>query len=334
MVFQPVGLIDSPAPLERAAMSQMVTALIGPTAAGKTDVSIALAKQLGAEIVGCDSMQVYRRLPILSQQPSPEQRAAVPHHLIDCVEPNEVFNVGRYRTLALAAIAEIRRRGGQALIVGGTGLYLKALMDGLCDAPPSDASVRMRLTRELEDRGRDALHEELSRVDPAWAARSDARNPRRIVRALEVYRISGRPLSSFWSASEAEGLSIAVVGLARSSEDLYDRINRRVERMIRDEGVLEEARQVLGLALSHTARQVHGLRFLEAYARGTSSMAETVTKWQQQVRNYAKRQMTWFRADPRIRWISVASDETTDSVVQRLLGGLQYAEGVAWNAPS
>ena len=300
----------------------MVTALIGPTAVGKTDISIELARRLGAEIIGCDSMQVYRRLPILSQQPTPSQRAAAPHHLIDCVEPTEMCNAGRYRALAVAALSEIQRRGQRALIVGGTGLYLKALMDGLCDAPPSDTVVRAELTRELDARGREALYAEVARVDPRWAAREDARNPRRLVRALEVYRMSGRPLSSFWSASTDAGVAMTAVGLERSREDVCDRINQRVERMIRDEGVLEEARQVRGLALSRTARQVHGLRFLESYLDGISSMSETVTKWQQQVRQYAKRQMTWFRAESRIRWVPIASDESMESIVSRIMEAL------------
>ena len=299
----------------------MILAVIGPTAAGKTDVSIELARRLGAEIVGCDSMQVYRGLGALATQPTAAQRAAAPHHLIDCLEPTELCNAGRYRTLALSALSEIQRRGRSALIVGGTGLYLKALMDGLCEAPPSDAAIRARLSEELEARGREALYEEAARIDPIWAAREDARNPQRLVRALEVYRLSGRPLSSFWGASTESGVAMTVVGMERSREDLYGRINRRVERMIRDEEVLEEARRVRGLALSRTARQVHGLRFLEAYLDGLASMEETTARWQQQVRNYAKRQMTWFRAESRIRWVPVAPDEPVESIAPRLLEG-------------
>jgi tRNA dimethylallyltransferase len=170
---------------------QRIIALIGPTAVGKTDVSIELAKRLDAEIVGCDAMQVYRRMPILTQQSGLEQREAVPHHLIDCVEPSEAFSVGRYRRLALEAIAQIHARGKAVLLVGGTGLYLKALTDGLCEAPPADVRVRERLWEAIRQEGSEAFHQRLQRVDPTAAAKVHSHDARRIVRALEVYELTG-----------------------------------------------------------------------------------------------------------------------------------------------
>ena len=302
-----------------------IVALIGPTAVGKTDVSIELAKRLDAEIVGCDSMQVYRRMVILSQQPTPEQRAAIPHHLIDCVEPTESFNVGQYRRRALEAIEAIHRRGKTVLIVGGTGLYLKALTDGLCGAPAAPPHVREALWQLARERGNGALYERLQTVDPAAAGVIDLRNTRRVVRALEVYETTGKPLSSFWARTHGEERSITVIALTRDREELYVRINHRVERMLSEEHVLDEVKFLLKVPLSYTARQVHGLKFLEAYLRGEQGFEETIHAWQQQVRNYAKRQLTWFRADPRIRWIPLGSDEPLNTLVERILNGTTHA---------
>lgn len=300
-------------------MPHRIFALVGPTAVGKTDVSIALARAVNAEIVGCDSMQVYRGMPILTQQPAPEQRAGIPHHLIDCVEPSEPFNVGQYRELALEAIGDIHSRGKAVLLVGGTGLYLKALAEGFCDAPPADVKIREELLAAAEVQGAPALHERLHMVDPVAAAKIHPRDARRLVRALEVYTLTGQPLSQFWKARKTETLPIATVAVTRPREELYARINRRVVHMLEQEGVLEEVTRVMGLALSQTARQVHGLRYLEAYLKGERSLAETVSLWQQQVRQYARRQLTWFRARPHVQWVTLEANQTVDDAVKAIL---------------
>ena len=302
-------------------MSRIV-ALIGPTAVGKTDVAIELATRLDAEIVGCDSMQVYRRMAALAAQPTAEQRAVVAHHLIDCVEPSESFNVGQYRRLALEALGDIQRRGKTALIVGGTGLYLKALTNGLGGAPPADAIVRDRLWQTADAQGSEALHKRLQGVDPVAASKIHPNDPRRTVRALEVYELTGRPLSGSWRwADDGQGLPMMLIGLHRDRAELYERINRRVEHMIRDERVLEEVRALpdSGVALSRTARQVHGLRFLEAYLRGRQLLEEVIPQWQQQVRNYAKRQLTWFRAESRIQWLACEHEGSSRALIGRIL---------------
>ncbi len=313
-----------------------IIALVGPTAVGKTDVSLALAKRLSAgggsafggdaQIVGCDSMQVYRRMPILTQQPTPEQRATVPHHLIDCIEPSESFNVGEYRRLAMAAIEAITRRGKQVLVVGGTGMYLRALTDGLCEAPPSSREVRNRLRTLATEQGNSRLHDQLQAVDPQAATKIHPRDTQRLVRALEVFELTGKPLSSFWTRGNGQALDVVLIGLTRDRAQLYDRINRRVERMIHHEGVLEEAKRALELPLSHTARQVHGLRYLEAYFKETVDLAEAITQWQQQVRQYARRQLIWFRAEPRIRWITIRPGESTEAIVDRIFKQLQSGQ--------
>jgi len=287
-------------------MSRLV-ALIGPTAVGKTELSLELARRLDAEIVNCDSMQIYRRMAVLTQQPTPAQRAAVPHHLLDCVEPTEPFNVGRYRQHAQAAIDGIRRRGKAVLIVGGTGLYLRALTDGLCEAPPADDAVRRRLQEAAELEGIPALHARLRRVDPIAAGKIHSNDARRLVRALEVYELTGKPLSSFWAWDRRRPSPITIIGLTRDHAQLSERINRRVERMIREEAVLEEVRPLLDIPLSQTARQVHGLTYLASYLRGERPLEAIVPLWQRQVRQYARRQLIWFRADPRIRWMDAAT---------------------------
>ncbi len=302
-----------------------IIALMGPTATGKTDVSIELATRLNAEIVNCDSMQVYRRMPVLSQQPTPAQRAAVPHHLFDIVEPTESFSVGQYRSAALEAIRGMQARGRAVLLVGGTGLYLKALTHGLCEAPPGRPEVRQALWQQVEDGGAAALHARLTRVDPRAAKVVHPNDARRVVRAMEVYESTGEPLSNFWERTAGPAVTIRVIGLTRERAELYERINRRVVRMLDDEGVLEEARQVGTLRLSHTAGQVHGLRHVNAYLAGERSRDETMALWQQQVRNYARRQLIWFRAVEGLAWVTISADDAPGRAAERVCEAISRA---------
>ncbi len=303
-------------------------ALVGPTASGKTDISIELAKRLSAEIIGCDSMQVYRGMAALTQQPIEAQRAEVPHHLIDCIEPTDSFSVGRYRQLALSAIEAIHRRGKTALIVGGTGLYLKALTNGLCEAPAADERLRATLWEAVKAEGSEAHHRRLQTIDPLAASKIHPHDARRVVRALEVYETTGQPLSNFWKRTPGQGWGhsigevkspMVVIGLTRDRQALYDRINRRVEQMLADERVLEEVRALQDVALSLTAQKVHGLQFLERYLSGEATREETIRMWQQQVRNYARRQLTWFRASAEIQWLTVGAAEATADTVTRVV---------------
>jgi len=308
-----------------------ILAVVGPTAVGKTDIAIELAERLGAEIVGCDSMQVYRGMAVLTQQPTRAQRARVSHHVVDCIEPEEMFNAGRYRAMALEAIAQIQRRGRAVVLTGGTGLYLKALTDGLCEAPPADVRIREALWAQVEAGGAEVLYARLHDVDPEAAEKIHPRNARRVVRALEVYELTGQPLSRGWAWGRGSAvqdgagssLNMTVVGLLRDRQELYARINQRVERMIREDGVLEEVRQLMPRAISRTARQVHGLAFLESFLNGGASREEMIPLWQQQVRRYAKRQLTWFRAQSQIRWVTLGSEESNETIVARILGSAQ-----------
>lgn len=300
---------------------QRIIALVGPTAVGKSAIAVELAQSLGAEIVSCDSMQVYREMRILSQAPTRAQRAQVQHHLIDCVEPTFSFSVGQYRKIAAPIIDQILARGKRVLIVGGTGLYLRALTEGLCDAPPADLKIREQLWSECQGLGSFTLHDRLRGVDSVAASRIHPNDARRIIRALEVYAVTGRPISSWWREAIAELWQgqVAVIGLIRDREELYRRINERLLHMVYEGGVINEVRELLRFPLSKTARQVHGLSDIERYLRGDVSLKDTMTIWQQRVRNYAKRQLSWFRQTSHIQWIELPADERSWETNERIL---------------
>ncbi|MBI5684657.1 MAG: tRNA (adenosine(37)-N6)-dimethylallyltransferase MiaA [Verrucomicrobia bacterium] len=296
--------------------------LIGPTAAGKTAVALELARRFDAEIVSADSMQVYRGMDIGTAKPSSAERAAVPHHLIDVVEVSERFDVARYVALANAAIAGIQRRGKTPLIVGGTGLYLRALTEGLSETPDAEPALRA----ELEDMGRERVLDELRRADPEAAARIGPHNFRRIVRALEICRLTGQRSSDLrrrWlAASGRDGAADPrplMHGLERDRADLYARCGARVEAMF-SSGLADEVRSLLsrGLTENTTACQALGYKEVIAHLRGEATLQETVALVKTRTRQFAKRQLTWFRHQARVEWIRVAADEDTASVVGRL----------------
>ena len=298
-----------------------VIALVGPTAAGKTAVAVELAQALGAEIVSCDSMQVYRRMTVLTQCPTHGQRTQVQHHLVDFVEPTETFSVGQFRRLAGPIIERLLERGKRVLITGGTGLYLRALTEGLCDAPPADIRLRERLWGECHGIGSQSLYNRLMGVDAVAASHIHPNDARRIIRALEVFALTGRPISSWWRQASAELLhgQVTIIGLTRARESLYGRINARLLHMVYEHGVINEVRELLRLPLSKTARQVHGLADIESYLTAGVSLKDMVAAWQQRVRNYAKRQMTWFRGTPHIQWVEIPDEEPAWETAARIL---------------
>ena len=300
---------------------QRIVALVGPTAVGKSAIAVELAHAIGAEIVSCDSMQVYRQMDVLSQAPTHAQRVQVQHHLIDCVEPIQSFSVGEFRKIATPIINRILERGKRVLIAGGTGLYLKALTEGLCDAPPADVRIRERLWSECHGIGSAKLYDRLQGVDSVAASRMHPNDARRIIRALEVYALTGKPISSWWMQASAELMpgQITVIGLNRERDTLYQRINERVLHIVYVEGVINEIRQLLRLPLSRTARQVHGLADIEQYLQGKASLKDTVELWQQRVRNYAKRQLIWFRQTPHLQWLDIPDEEHPWETAGRLL---------------
>jgi tRNA dimethylallyltransferase len=266
-------------------------------------------------------MQVYRQMAALTQAPTHAQRAQVQHHLIHCVEPTESFSVGQFRKMATPIIDRVLSQGKRVIIVGGTGLYLKALTEGLCDAPPADVRVREQLWSECQGLGSATLYDRLQGVDAVAASRIHRNDARRIVRALEVYALTGRPISSWWRQATAELLHghVTVIGLNRSRQELYQRINTRLLDMMYEQGVINEVRGLLRLPLSRTARQVHGLADIERYLSGELALKETIAMWQQRVRNYAKRQLSWFRQTPNIHWVTIPAGEHPWETAERTL---------------
>lgn len=297
---------------DRHRSPDILVVIVGPTAVGKTDVSIEVASRLGGEIVSCDSMQVYRYMDIGTAKPGPSERARVPHHLIDVVDPNETFNVARFQELARAAIDDIAARGRVPLLVGGTGLYVKAVVDGfLFPWEGASPELRRKLEEEAELYGAPALHARLAEVDPAAARRIHPNDARRIIRALEVHATTGRPISEMWRRSGAGKMRIdrlVMIGLVRDREALYERINRRCDAMV-EQGLVDETWRLLerGYERALTAGQALGYKEIVEHLQGKCSLADAVETIKRNTRRYAKRQLTWFRADPRIEWVDLGT---------------------------
>jgi len=282
--------------------------LVGPTAAGKTGTALALADRIPLEIVSADSMQVYRGLDILSAKASADERARVRHHLVDILDVTEPFSAAEFKRLAQAAIADIRQRGKLPLVVGGTGLYVKALTEGIFEVADKPSGVRERLMREAETSGAEKLHVRLADVDAVAAARIAPNDVRRILRALEVYETTGRPISE-QQTEWAEPQPCLMLGLRLPRTELYRRIEARVEAMF-EARVVEEVRRLVDAGIEHsrTAMQAIGVAAIIALLRGEATVADTKRAIATQTRRYAKRQLTWFRKDPRIHWYDVAPD--------------------------
>jgi len=287
-----------------------VIAIVGPTASGKSALAMRVAERLGGEIVSADSRQVYRHLSIGTAKPTAEERARVRHHLIDVVDPGERYDVLRYQREGRAAMAEIRARGRTALVVGGTGLYVRALLDGLDLASlPHDPAVRARL--ESEDPA--TLHDRLRAIDPEAGSRVDPRNRRRLVRYLEVATIVGGPVS------RAHGPRVAAlrIGLRPPREVLVAAIERRVRAMI-GAGVLDETRALVarGIDPRLPSMSAHGYVHWAAHLRGEIDLATAIALTARDVRAYSRRQMTWFRRDPAIRWFDPTATDPLEDIVE------------------
>jgi tRNA dimethylallyltransferase len=285
-----------------------VAAIVGPTAVGKTEVSLEVAEELGAEIVSVDSMQVYRGMDVGTAKPSPDEMARVPHHLVDVRDPDHELTVAEFQQLGRAAIEGIADRGKLPLLVGGSGLYFRALVDDL-EFPPRSDAVRGELEAEAEELGSEALYRRLREADPVAAARIEPGNVRRIVRALEVIAITGGRFSdnTSWERYESR-YRLAVAGLDRERGELHRRIDARVAAML-DAGLVDEAERVRGAGAGRTARQALGYR--QVYA-GDEDLHGEISK---ATRRFARRQLAWFKADPRVRWFDAASEDLAPRLV-------------------
>ncbi|MEP7339759.1 MAG: tRNA (adenosine(37)-N6)-dimethylallyltransferase MiaA [Acidobacteriota bacterium] len=288
--------------------NQPLIAVVGPTASGKSDLGIALAHRFNGEIINCDSVQVYRGIQVATAKVPPEEQQGIPHHLIDVVEPTENFTAVEWAAAARQTIAEIESRGRLALLVGGTGFYLRALTTKFFDSPEIDETLRPRFQRILERRGADHLHRMLAKVDPALAAKFAPKDWSRVIRALEVYFSSGKPLSEWQLRSPEEPTEEAArlfhFVLAPPRQQLYDRINQRTDLMV-ERGLLEEIEGLIASGVPPTAKafNAHGYKRFVEYLLGQRTLESAVEQMKLDTRHYAKRQWTWWRAQANTFWL-------------------------------
>lgn len=299
-----------------------LVAIVGPTAVGKSQVGVQVAKALATEVLAADSRQVYRGMDIGTDKPSPPAREGVPHRLVDLVQPDERFDVGMYRKLALAEIDRLHREGRLPLVVGGTGLYVRALLRGLWEGPAADWALRDRLLEQARVQGAGSLHRELERVDPDLASRLHPRDTVKIIRGLEVYRLTGRPLSEVHRQHAFQDRAFAplLIGLMRDRESLYRRIEERVDQQLA-RGLLVETQTLLRQGYGPQLASMKGLgyRHMAGYLAGAYDYREGVRRFKRDTRHFAKRQLTWYRKEPHIKWFEIDGGEAPGRIVQRVL---------------
>ncbi len=303
-------------------ISRPLVAIVGPTAIGKSQIAIQVAKALHTEVLTADSRQVYRGMDIGTDKPTVAERQEVPHRLIDLVEPDEAFNAGEYRRHAVIEIDRLHHEGYVPLVVGGTGLYLRTLLHGLCPGPPADRDFRRRLVELARLRGPDFLYQELVRVDPALAGRLHVRDQAKIIRALEVRHLSGRPLSEVHRqhAFNESAFSALVIGLTMSRPALYRRIDARVESQVA-RGLVQETRRLLEQGFSRELGSMKGLgyRQVAGFVSGEYDYEEAVRRLKRDTRRFAKRQFTWFRKEPGLTWLPIEETESPRQAAERIL---------------
>jgi tRNA dimethylallyltransferase len=297
--------------------------ILGPTAVGKSEVALGLASQIAAEIINADSQQVYRYMDIGTGKPSAAERERVCHHMIDIINPDEEFNAALFRRLSIAAIADIESREKRVIVCGGTGLYLKALTKGLFTGPAQDLSLREALNAEADKLGLAALYQRLERVDPEAISRIHPNDRQRIVRALEVFTLTGKPISE-WQKEHAFSETVfetLVIGLQRERAELYNAINERCERMIAD-GLLDEVQQLVdrGYGLDLKPLQSIGYRHMGLVLKGELPGEEAIALMKRDTRRLAKQQLTWFRGDHDIQWFHPDQKKQVRAAAKSFLG--------------
>lgn len=310
-------------------------AILGPTASGKSSLAVAVAERLGGEVIACDSTQVYRGLDIGTSKPSADERRDVPHHMIDMVSPVELFTAGEYRKRALEVLADLRHRRRLPIFTVGTGLYFRALMEGLADAPTRSDALRARLTAAGARRGGAHLHKILRRLDPVAAQRISPNDRQKTVRAVEVCLLGGKPLTELHRAGRRGlfGYAAFKIGLNPPRQALYDRIERRIQLML-DQGWREEVAALVAGGAPRSAKPFEfiGYRELRDHAEAGQPLSNTIQAIAQATRHYAKRQLTWFRREPDVQWFAGFGDapqilSATLDHLQPLLAQFQNAAG-------
>lgn len=304
-------------------ISTPVLILIGPTAVGKTALSLALAERFSCEIVGLDSMQIYRHMDIGTAKATAEERSMVPHHLLDVATPDEEYHVARYVADATTACRKIIARGNRPLLVGGTGLYLKSLLEGLFEIPVVPNTLRTNLKKRLLEEGRAVLFAELGLCDKKSASRIHPHDTHRLLRALEIFQATGLPWSEHLQKQQVQPVLTKVLqlGLLCERETLYERINLRVEQMV-GAGLLAEVEKLLdmGYGADLKAMQSIGYRHMLQYIQGHWDWEKAIFLLARDTRHYAKRQMTWFAADPQIRWFAPVETKAIFACVRDFIG--------------
>lgn len=293
--------------------------MVGPTAVGKTELSLQLAEMLGGEIVSADSRQVYRYMDIGTAKPDIEQRRRIPHHFIDIRNPDEYYSAGEYGRQARQCIDELLAAGKQPIVVGGSGFYIRALVDGLFAPSCSDPEVKAQLRSRIQKEGLHALYQQLQEVDPITASRLHANDAQRIVRALEVYQLTGKPISSFRRGEETPAAFTPIfIGLTRPRQILYHRIEERVDAMLAA-GLVEEVQTLrkMGYGLELNALRTVGYQEVWHYLTGALGYDEMVDAIKLHSRQYAKRQLTWFRRDARIQWFDL-EETPAEKVIEQI----------------
>lgn len=298
--------------------------VVGPTAVGKSRIAVSLAQKINAEIISCDSMQVYRGMDIITSKPPLRLRKMTRHHLLGVVSPVKTYNVARYRLDALKKVKDIFRRGKIPLFVGGTGLYMSILIDGIFKVNCENSNVRKRLYKEAEQMGSGYLHNRLLKIDPQAAQKIHPHDARRIVRALEVFGACGKPISVLQKQRKglADAYEVKIFCLNIERDKLYKRIDSRVDRMF-SQGLVRQVKQLIKLKLGRTASGAIGIRELKGYLEGLYDLGAAISLMKKNTRNYAKRQLTWFRKDKRIEWIGIDDKETPESVANRIVKKLK-----------
>lgn len=299
---------------------QRIIFIVGPTAVGKSEAACSLAKRINGEIISCDSMQVYRELRVVTNKPSPRMLETVKHHLIDCVSVGEEFDVARFNTLALEAIRAVHARNHIPIVVGGSGLYMQILLDGIFPAAPKNEDIRSDLKEQALRHGSGYLYKKLQKVDAQAALKIHPNDVRRIIRALEVYKTRREPISSL--RKKRRGLwgkyDIKAFALTMDRDALYRRIDRRVDDMFA-RGAVKEIEHLRGVPLSPTAERLIGLREIRGFLDGSYDEAHARELIKLNTRRFAKRQLTWFRKEKRLEWITIRENDTVKDITDRIM---------------
>lgn len=303
-----------------------IIAVAGPTAVGKTKFAIEIARAFNGEIVSCDSMQIYKYMDIGSAKPSPEERAAVPHYLVDTVDPRESFSVARYQKMARSAIESILARGRLPVVSGGTGLYLNAILYPMdFSDSPGDSAYRQRLEEICQREGKESLHKMLRELDPEAAEGIHVNNTRKIIRALERINQGEKKIRAFRTVEKMDTCYDAVlIGLTRRRDELYDRINRRVDDLM-DMGLLQEVEglRLMGLTKEDIAMKGIGYKEIMEFLEGSCSLDEALENIKKNTRHYAKKQLTWFRRYDRIKWYNISDFDNDDRAIEEIKSWLE-----------